>query len=1802
MESVAARASALPDPLIPSATTPSQNPYTPDACVALLEDAQCSSPTSASAALRQVAQHLPSPHPSVTRSVLDLCQVHPATTIPHIPDIISASAADTSAALHAFSALLESDRSLLLPVIAALSDLPLTPSDRTLARATLSFALRTVDDADVPVVVRAVARAAATPALARWAAATLRAGLAARLDASVVRVSALVLDDAARARPALTRELLRAAAGELLWLDVVACVVACGQRSVPPLAATALVPVARAVAAFPSHALHAARLAKPLLVSVPAAARRFAALLVDAHGGGGGGWLVAEADPLVAFVVEIVRALPAAETPPLVHHFSRLARSGVDLHGGHGTAIAERILAAFVHVLRPPFMQSTAGAPLPPDVLCRQVLAVRKPPSLGRAAPPGEDIAGKSAFGGGARDDDDDDDDDANVIAAGGIPDTPLDDNESDRWGELFVKVRKGTLFGTTKERAYALRLAESVVARSPPKVAADMLSLLDESIPVSLDNQDAVFFLRVLTVAASRRDQLFTPTAAASLFERRISAVVQEGVLTPAQGDNPFCANIDVGKFYSQDPVAGSIIVTAGVALLARATAVAPSAGKGQASEPAVGNRELLIRDLSVYVLVPKGCVPLYGMVDPDNFSTTSKRSKKPLRSSQSASVNRPRKKKKRQASKLSKARGSAVADMPHRPRRSSAKRARVSFIESDDDDLQVTKTRSFRGGSASIDATEEHEYVADDDDDDDSIDDDDGIDDDDVECGSGAEGETGGRASSELDEMPLGDLIQACQAFAMGVAVINGVMNFACHGIDEAFWESSAFPKMPHQSHGISSQQSVTLVSVLQERVTETSRMQSAFLRGMNVLQRRRAELDAHCNDSVVGQSVERLLDVAKSFRWEYGIQSDGPITPSQRLRNGAQSLFNDQGVQLGRIPVHESFGFPQLSCSAILSALHVLPWDSRRYHWQPESTYSRETELTTIEAMLLERLQAFVVPRSGHRSLKTFEKQCLDRCQFSFPFEKQGLDVVHPGEPHGVEPLSCDESYKEEIRLYEKTLAEVTVPSLLKPRSELRGCVVDDFVSKINAAAFSFSRVDSRNKPDTAEKATGNNNDLVLPAIVGAQSSAGECVQSADNATWKRVGVPTLSMWECDDAPSLLLSHRVIALLLDRAAMHAGVASEVRRQLGSQQQGLSHLQESTAAASFALHCLVVLLERHLDCFWTSSLINISEGCSERGTVVSGSDFPSAPGDWTPFLTRVERVTRWDPKLFASAEDTEGDSLRSRHVGGINVLQNGSKTLSLLRWVAETAVDETLSTMAFDAMFVLAEMGCVEVGAVRELLVVDLQRVHEYQGDTLWPRQSHCTLLSDFVPGWVNHRRLLGLSPPAACADRNPGSYINIAIGGRTSCPWFAQRYRISSLFCGLPACDAVHEASVWVGALTKHLRATADKPQRNDSARPSIDDGRARSGSTLFSVLSVESVVDFLLDVCVASLALIDIPRSLSARRANRKSKSPIFALRSRLLLFLDTLVALDVFRSSLLSGGADVSAVRQKDELYRLVCTKATQALASARGLVGRLGPWYSNTDVQVSQISEECMNGLREIVAISSLISRASTGLANSVKAHAFNAPSDGCLKKKPGHASAVRPPQGPVRKSALSARRVLPRLLLHAEGLGAAAHQYGKDIRLKQRALDRLENSLQEREFTKAELGSGVGRWRRRAGVLASTVLSAQPLSQAMQEHQVQSGVTKGNVGGNIEEPGTSSDDDDASDHGSDCSDLGSHHRQKSPYGRARGRGDADETSRHPIGTYWASGTPVQGSSDGNLVETETIMVSFRRHDDGTIP
>lgn len=131
-----------------------------------LEALQLSDPAQIPRTLHKLLPLLPPPSlPPLLPPILDLLQIHPQQTLPFIPDLITPHPETISQVLETLASLLQSDRTLLLPILATLADIPLNAPQKCQVRQTLVYALDIADENDLPALIRAVCRAGSTWAI-----------------------------------------------------------------------------------------------------------------------------------------------------------------------------------------------------------------------------------------------------------------------------------------------------------------------------------------------------------------------------------------------------------------------------------------------------------------------------------------------------------------------------------------------------------------------------------------------------------------------------------------------------------------------------------------------------------------------------------------------------------------------------------------------------------------------------------------------------------------------------------------------------------------------------------------------------------------------------------------------------------------------------------------------------------------------------------------------------------------------------------------------------------------------------------------------------------------------------------------------------------------------------------------------------------------------------------------------------------------------------------------------------------------------------------------------------------------------------------------------------------------------------------------------------------------------------------------------------------------------------------------------------------------------------------------------------
>lgn len=545
----------------------------PAECVALLEEAQCGDAAAASRALRTVAQRADSPHPSVTAVALQLLEIHPAATIAHLPDVISASSADVSAAVEAFGALLPTDRTLLVPMLGAMGDMPLSRAHEAAARCTLRYALQTVDGDDVPAVARALLRCARVPALARSAVATLRAALRRELSPHVGALLAMVIAEHARASSTVGRALRAPAAPHpaASGLDLVVWLV-CLQR-----ARAAFDALGDDVA----EAIRISVRSGALLATTP--------VMCEAQVDMAGRIAAESPEGVVALMHHIVRAVPIdihqSEVSLLVLFTRRLLKwcpvAANPVMADLARAVGERgLIAKVAETVLLGLVSSNVATPSSISAF----ISSNPVPSVAMALATRAEYAQM-----------------ASRSIGGEFDNCPA-------WNEIFLKMRKGFVFGALSDKVSAFRFAHATSMCGIKSILKQLVALMDSVIPSSLVDPLATSFLFVISrsamLGAVDKEQ------AAQLFEKRLSAQVPKGFFLTRNVNvksesgkvgNKFSIQVDLAAIKDINPGAISAVVGAGLALICHQQ---HNLGEEKPVSSYVA---------STSVLVPVVCLPLY-------------------------------------------------------------------------------------------------------------------------------------------------------------------------------------------------------------------------------------------------------------------------------------------------------------------------------------------------------------------------------------------------------------------------------------------------------------------------------------------------------------------------------------------------------------------------------------------------------------------------------------------------------------------------------------------------------------------------------------------------------------------------------------------------------------------------------------------------------------------------------------------------------------------------------------------------------------------------------------------------------------------------------------------------------------------------------------------------------------------------------------------------------------------------------------------------------------------------------------
>ncbi|KAI0561051.1 hypothetical protein FGB62_94g042 [Gracilaria domingensis] len=179
---------------------------------------------------------------------------------------------------------------------------------------------------------------------------------------------------------------------------------------------------------------------------------------------------------------------------------------------------------------------------------------------------------------------------------------------KSDEWQGLFVMLRKSLLFGDEQEREKALKTAHYIVQTANMDIVQDAISLMDDSVPLSLSDHVAIGFLNIAAMAIMRGLK-----GAINFLDRRILSQCPKGFLSfeidQSSGETD-TIRIDIGMVWDQSLSAVSSIVAAG------------SASK-LALNSSYTVESVSANVLNAVVLVPVVCVTLYQAVDYESIES---------------------------------------------------------------------------------------------------------------------------------------------------------------------------------------------------------------------------------------------------------------------------------------------------------------------------------------------------------------------------------------------------------------------------------------------------------------------------------------------------------------------------------------------------------------------------------------------------------------------------------------------------------------------------------------------------------------------------------------------------------------------------------------------------------------------------------------------------------------------------------------------------------------------------------------------------------------------------------------------------------------------------------------------------------------------------------------------------------------------------------------------------------------------------------------------------------------------------
>lgn len=1636
--------------------------FSPDDCVALLEEAQCEDADAADTALRRVALNAAAPHPAVSAAALQLAVVHPAVTIPHIPDIISASAQDVDAAISTFADLLQADRTLLVPIIGALADMPLSVTHRAQARATLSFALDTVDDDDLPTVVRTVIRAASTPALARWAAPALRTSLARVQSPDVVLVVGLTLIQACRAHPLVTRALLELHLAkntseshlrdvpQLTWLDIVTWSLALEFRTVTaytgglsaanmrerrdgsvlsvscttPQPANgvprsvesgqsmvarsihAFLSITRGCAAHPETAIEAADAAALVLERLPEGARRLVAFL--AHG------LPSHVDPrpVIGVICRLVEKLPAIAADVVLDVSQLSARPSTSTHplAKQQSLLPHELLPALATVVRPTICSTRNGTKLSPTVVVRMIENRAKKYSRGRSSVGAKSSLPRQASQSWRH---------AQPSAAsassskGGCHES-LPEIDDGRYADVFISVRKGLVFGDAGEVRYSLALAESVIRHGPASTVGEMISVLDNSLPSDLSEYSAIHMLHILCQSTLRMDNALKCDTARMLYSKRIASQIAAELLdidvthraACSSEEGVFCGDLGCNINVINIDTARIYDVDPRAAAIVVTTAVA----------------------LSTHFAPREGYEGTAQRCTAFGVKQYAQKTRHVL------SVN------------------------VLLPETCAALYDASEFC----DDF---RSDSQRGQNAAKRSTCDRKSAK-------------------------------HSSRKRRDEFEPAELLKALQTLAIGMAVLLRTVNYASDCMSEELlthFYAAVKKKGGVSDRDFDSENVWQCIDLLTDRSVELFRMHRAFTQGLLLLQDQQGAYSRLDNFSDGRNDcrgdVRSLYAIAGALQKSFGnIFGFLDVDPAFRTLVSA-SLENQECVDL-----YENF--PCLSMKSLLLALICV------------SGSYKESDVIAEQSNLDHVYDHFLVERSVLSCLARGTDSMLPIDQRNHQIlrsrERTGMPTTEVSKDNFGEKESCPsnmsartgssstvvdsdtgfESRSGSDNRHEKGTGEVASSEITFDAHDsmhARQFCDDEFFGDepVNTSACTQSKPLTKRSVPSGSCANSS-------YIRSKHSMCNSCVGSLGNfpLEFSSSRTDALDIEELD----ILKSPVVIAVLLERAKFHALMASDLRKVTAKAQAGSEYVRECIFAALCATRVAVILMEQAVDYPWRgagdifvdSRLDNRSESCA----FTVRRDSPMAFASQVESLlnlsrgqlrTGVENGTE-EPKRLGESE---------RHLVGIAPFLND---------VLEISIDPTLSALVGDALSVACEMDVASQDATRETLLDNVVRVHEV--NTMSPSRElqFCFNLPEPGSVWASRHRECSSAVSRSSRSGTCNSF-RVGIGGKSCCPWMAERYRLLGLLGGMSLSEAVCEALGWVSDVKNAFRfssvAGASARKRSLSTSGYFRDGRNDTPCALLDTMGVEPVLEVVVDVCQSAFSDIQIPVSMSVQRANRPGNSPVWYLYHCVMLLHELFAFNRNYVLNVARQSVSQEPSRRSQEVIRKAFPKLTQGVVSAQLLVSQVRVWYSDSAVCVSELSTECIAHIRSIASVGSAIVAESVALANDLKvlwhlgqdAVEDGRPNSQVNRKQARHSSRFGRRRSTFHadaKSLMRFRRLIPRLLLHADKLGSTCELFITELNLDPKSVENIVAS--ESVTHRGGVGAVIRSWRQRVG------------------------------------------------------------------------------------------------------------------------